>query len=279
MLSYLLFSLNTRRLAPPPPHERLNPHSLIRCLCSLPFPPGVATLEELKLNIAGHTLTVVAKIKLLDMVAELDLVSSLTPESDIRIRETCVSTFAFPRVIPTTHSGDSNVEPTCGSERIVGARAGAVVTHTVTLRHITHALCGGRSYEKGALKLPQMGSEVSAHFAPPVVQLCPVPLQRIHSALCTVSESKTSLMEVRWLICQDMMDEAALRLKETPMPENLVQQALTRATPMLQALSEGFEVPLSGTFDRSMLVSYLDKDLMVARALNGSPEVCRSPPP
>lgn len=146
-----------------------------RVLQSLPFPPGVATLEELKLNIAGHTLTVVAKIKLLDMVAELDLVSSLTPESDIRIRET---------------------------------------------------------YEKGALKLPEMGSE-------------------------------------------GMMDDAALKLKETPMPENLIQQALTRATPMLQSLSEGFEVPLAGTFDRSILVSYLDKDLMVARSLNGSPEVLR----
>jgi hypothetical protein len=70
-----------------------------------------------------------------------------------------------------------------------------------------------------------------------------------------------------------MMDEAALKLKETPMPENIIQQALTRATPMLKSLSEGFEVPLSGTFDRSMLVSYLDRDLMVARSLNGSPEV------
>jgi hypothetical protein len=38
------------------------------------------------------------------------------------------------------------------------------------------------------------------------------------------------------------------------------------------------QVPLSGTFDRSMLVSYLDSNLMVARSLNGSPEVLRKLP-
>lgn len=90
-----MFSSNT--LMPfLPPHERPIPHSLDRCPCSLPFPPGVATLEDLKLHIAGDTLTVVAKIKLLDMVAELELVSSLTPESDIRIRETCAGLLTFP---------------------------------------------------------------------------------------------------------------------------------------------------------------------------------------
>jgi hypothetical protein len=54
-------------------------------------------------------------------------------------------------------------------------------------------------YEKGVLKLPEMGSE-------------------------------------------GMMDQAETRLKSTPMPGNLITQALARATPMLQSLSEGFEV-------------------------------------
>jgi len=91
------FLLSSNTLMPfLPPHERPIPHSLDRCPCSLPFPPGVATLEDLKLHIAGDTLTVVAKIKLLDMVAELELVSSLTPESDIRIRETCAGILTFP---------------------------------------------------------------------------------------------------------------------------------------------------------------------------------------
>lgn len=76
--------------SPSTPYSLAHTHTIsFLSVCSLPFPPGVATLQELKLHIEGSKLTVVAKIKLLDMLAELDLVSSLSAESDIRIRETC----------------------------------------------------------------------------------------------------------------------------------------------------------------------------------------------
>lgn len=75
---------------------------------NLPFPKGVACLDEILLRISGDEIKAVAKVKLMDSTyAEVDLVSTWTAESDIRVRE-------------VYQKGSVSI-PELGSEEMMGA--------------------------------------------------------------------------------------------------------------------------------------------------------------
>jgi len=79
---------------------------------------------------------------------------------------------------------------------------------------------------------------------------------------------------------EEMMGEALRSARQTAPSQihDMVQRALSTATPILQSVSKGFEIPVSNSYERTTLVSYLDEDLMVARSLSGTPEILRRLP-
>mmetsp|Transcript_9113 Transcript_9113/g.18865 ORF Transcript_9113/g.18865 Transcript_9113/m.18865 type:complete len:340 (-) Transcript_9113:425-1444(-) len=79
---------------------------------------------------------------------------------------------------------------------------------------------------------------------------------------------------------EPMMDKAADTAKANvpEVAQKAVLDALSRAAPLLQNVGKGIEVPLTGSYERVMLISYLDDDLMVARNVNGTPEILRKIP-
>eukprot|EP00242_Pyramimonas_sp_CCMP2087_P006601 CAMPEP_0198212420 /NCGR_PEP_ID=MMETSP1445-20131203/25965_1 /TAXON_ID=36898 /ORGANISM="Pyramimonas sp., Strain CCMP2087" /LENGTH=334 /DNA_ID=CAMNT_0043886853 /DNA_START=58 /DNA_END=1062 /DNA_ORIENTATION=- len=139
--------------------------------------------------------------------------------------------------------------------------------------------------EVDTLKLVISGSEVKAEAS---VKLLKGPKAILNLVSKMQQESDVRVRESYVKGClsmpelggEEMMSKATEgAMANVPsIAQETVLEMLTRATPLLQRVGKGIEIPLEGSYERVMLISYLDNDLMVARNLSGTPEVLRRLP-
>mmetsp|Transcript_13471 Transcript_13471/g.18451 ORF Transcript_13471/g.18451 Transcript_13471/m.18451 type:complete len:317 (-) Transcript_13471:158-1108(-) len=128
------------------------------------------------------------------------------------------------------------------------------------------------------------GSEISAVAAVKLAggllaRLCLISEFRFESDIRVRETYRKGTLTIPELGSDNMMDVAKEKTSGIPsVAQNVLMSALTSAGPLLKRVGQGVQVGLSGAYEREILISYLDEDLMVARSPSGTPEVLRRLP-